>query len=268
MEKLKHISEFAERDDYVKYLKNQFPDSLEIDESVSYIQGGLDKAERKLNNIKPVAYCKNRNFIEGDVTRLSPYIRHGIITLKQVMQKALEKEPEFSRIEKFIQELAWRDFWQRIYEEDPSKIWNNIEDYKTGFSENDYADELPEDIKKGETGTAIIDAFLQELIKTGYIHNHGRMYVASYICHFRKVKWQAGAKFFLSNLLDGDSASNNLSFQWVASTFSNKPYIFNLENAQKYCKEYCDTSAENNQELNYTYEELTKKLFPKKYDNQ
>jgi deoxyribodipyrimidine photo-lyase len=259
---IKHPKDFTERDDYVDYLRDLFPNKLEIDDSVSYIQGGLDKAERKLDNIKPASYCKNRNFINGDVTRLSPYIRHGVLTLKEVLNKALEKEPDFSKIEKFIQELAWRDFWQRIYQDDPNKIWNNIEDYKTGYHEDDYKDKIDDDIANGETGVAVIDTFLQELIKTGYIHNHGRMYLASYICHFRRIKWQTGAKFFLTHLLDGDPASNNLSFQWVASTFSNKPYIFNLENAQKYCGDYCDTSTENNQELNFSYEELSKKLFP------
>ena len=100
-----------------------------------------------------------------------------------------------------------------------------MEEYKTGFKPSDYLDDLPEDIKKGETPTQVINSFIQELTQTGYLHNHARMYVASYVVHFRRVKWQAGAKFFMTHLLDGDLASNNFSWQWIASTFAGKPYI-------------------------------------------
>ena len=87
------------------------------------------------------------------------------------------------------------------------------------------------------------------------------MYLASYIIHWRRVKWQAGAAWFLHHLLDGDPASNNLSWQWVASTFSNKPYIFNLENVAKYGDSTLDVTRENNPEIDFSYEELSKKLF-------
>ena len=88
------------------------------------------------------------------------------------------------------------------------------------------------------------------------------MYLASYIVHFRHIKWQVGAKWFLEHLLDGDLASNNLSWQWVASTFSNKPYIFNLENVDKYFGRIIDTSPNKNELINHSYEVLQKKLFP------
>ena len=119
---------------------------------------------------------------------------------------------------KLLQELAWRDYFQRIYARIGSAIWQDQEPYKTGFTAGDYADELPADISDGETGLACIDAFSKELIETGYLHNHARMWLAGYIVHFRRVKWQAGAHWFLQHLLDGDPASNNLSWQWVASS--------------------------------------------------
>lgn len=166
------------------------------------------------------------------------------------------------QITKFIQELAWRDFWQRVAKNNPNWIWNDIEEYKTGYQSKDYADTLPDDIKNANTKVACIDNFINDLLTTGYIHNHARMYLASYIVHFRRIKWQAGAKWFLEHLLDGDEASNNLSWQWVASTFSNKPYIFNLENIDKYFGNLIDTSAENNQILDTSYENLQAQLFP------
>ena len=88
------------------------------------------------------------------------------------------------------------------------------------------------------------------------------MYVASYVVHWRRVRWQAGARWFLQNLLDGDPASNNLSWQWVASTFSNKPYIFNLENVAKYTGHEVNTRFADNRMLGYSYEQLNELLFP------
>ena len=92
------------------------------------------------------------------------------------------------------------------------------------------------------------------------------MYLASYVVHFRRIKWQAGAYWFLEHLIDGDEASNNLSWQWVASTFSNKPYIFNLENLSKYFGKIVDCSSENNQILDKTYQQLNSILFRRQYD--
>ena len=175
---------------------------------------------------------------------------------------ALKSNPNIKQNEKFIQELGWRDFWQRIATQHPDWIWSDVEEYKTGFSSSDYSENLPEDILNAQTDVACINFFIKELLNTGYLHNHARMYLASYVIHFRRIKWQTGAFWFLQHLLDGDEASNNFSWQWVASTFSNKPYIFNLENVEKYFSELVDNSPENNQPLDANYEELMERLFP------
>lgn len=257
MQKLQ--KKFTSRDDLVAYVKSLAPWA---DGERSYIQGGLGKALSKLSNIDPVAYGESRNYGDGKITRLSPYIHHGILSLNDVRNHALTKCQDSSEITKFIKELAWRDFWQRVLALHPDWAWNDIEPYKTGFTASDYTDRLPDDIARGETGIACLDAFIKELIHTGYIHNHARMYLASYVVHFRKIKWQTGSRWFLKHLLDGDLASNNLSWQWVASTFSNKPYIFNLENVHKYFGKQVDASPNSNKPLDATYEELQKKLFP------
>jgi deoxyribodipyrimidine photo-lyase len=257
MEKL--TKNFTNRDELVTYVKSLAPWS---EGERSYIQGGRRKADIKLSNIDPEAYVASRNFGDGKITRLSPYIHHGILSLNEVRNHALTKCSDPIEIIKFIQELAWRDFWQRVLALHPDWAWNDIEPYKTGFTANDYADSLPGDIASGETGVAALDAFIKELIHTGYIHNHARMYLASYVVHFRRIKWQVGAKWFLRHLLDGDLASNNFSWQWVASTFSNKPYIFNLENIHKYFGNLVDTAPNSNKPIHASYEELHKKLFP------
>jgi deoxyribodipyrimidine photo-lyase len=228
----------------------------------STIQGNRYQAETKLTEIDLIAYARTRNFGAGKVTGLSPYIHHGIVSLNEVRNHALRQCSEPIQATKFIQELAWRDFWQRILAANPSWAWEDVEPYKTGFSQQDYGDTLPEDITQGRTGVACLDAFINQLVTSGYVHNHARMYLASYVVHFRRIKWQAGARWFLQHLLDGDVASNNLSWQWVASTFSQKPYIFNLENVDKYFGKLVDTSPLSNQPLDASYEVLLARLFP------
>ena len=231
------------------------------DTSISDMRGHMTEALSKLAVIEPELYGQTRNYIDGKVTRLSAYIRHGLLHLNDIRDKAVAmNQPRGA--EKLIQQLAWRDYWQRLYKQRPDIIWQDAEDYKTGFTPDDYADALPEDIMTGQTGVAAIDAFINQLLSQGSMHNHARLYVAAYICHWRRIKWQAGAKFFLSHLLDGDPASNNLSWQWVASTFSQKPYYYNLENVQRFSPDWIDTSSANNAPLSGSYEELYTRLFP------
>ena len=250
---------FNDRDELIEYVQSLAPWA---EGEPSNIQGSRHIAEIKLQNIEPIAYARTRNFGDGKISRLSPYIHHGVLSLNEVRNHALTtcKQPE--QLSKFIQELAWRDFWQRVLMQHPEWAWEDIETYKTGFSAEDYAQILPDDIAQGRTGVACLDAFIHELTATGYIHNHARMYLASYVVHFRRIRWQAGARWFLQHLLDGDVASNNLSWQWVASTFSHKPYIFNLENVDKYFSKQVDTTPHHNQLLDTSYEVLQLRLFP------
>jgi deoxyribodipyrimidine photo-lyase len=100
--------------------------------------------------------------------------------------------------------------------------------------EGAYAPELPADIRQGATGVPVVDQAVRALYGTGYLHNHARMWLASYVVHLRKVHWRAGADWLYGHLLDGDLASNHLSWQWVAGTGSHKPYLFNAENVARF----------------------------------
>lgn len=251
---------FQGREELIGYVRKLAPWAAG---EASPIIGGHDQAQKALHGIDPIRYGRSRNFGDGKVTRLSPYVHHGIIDLNEIRNYALTRCSQPKQITKFIQELAWRDFWQRIATKHPEWIWHDVEEYKTGFCREDYADDLADDILNGNTGVACIDSFIGDLIQTGYVHNHARMYLASYVVHFRKIKWQAGARWFLEHLLDGDEASNNLSWQWVASTFSHKPYIFNLENVDKYFGTLIDTTPENNGVLDASYKTLSERLFPR-----
>ena len=251
----------TDRESVLKRVRNLSPGLPRGDDSLSETRGGREQAEERLKQLDPARYGSSRNHLDGAVTQLSPYIRHGVLQVTDVRDHALSIATE-KEAEKFIQQLAWREYWQRIYEESPRNIWQDIEPYKTGFSPEDYADDLPEDVARGRTGVACIDHFIAELLTTGYVHNHVRLYLAGYICHWRRVKWQAGAQWFLTHLLDGDPASNNLSWQWAASTFSHKPYYFNLENVEKFSGDSVDTRAETNQPLAGTMKLCMSVLFP------
>lgn len=226
--------------------------------------GGRRAALAALERIRPSAYARSRNFLDGAVTRLSPYLRHGILTLAEVRDAALRRAPA-TPIDKFVQELAWREYYVRIHEVLGDGVWDDIEPYKTGRPAAAYDDDLPEDIEEARTGLACMDGFVRELRDTGYLHNHARMWFASYVVHFRNVRWQAGARFFLRLLLDGDPASNNLSWQWVASTFSHKPYIFNRPNLARYTNDaYCAKCPlrDNGCPFAASYPQLDDRLFP------
>lgn len=256
--------EFTNRDELVAYLTEQFPDATAQDEYISETLGGRKAAEKILHQIEPVSYAKSRNFLTGAVTKLSPYLRYGVLSLAEVRDTVLGKVKTQDDGTKLINELGWRDYWQRLYAQLGDKIWQDQEAYKTGYSVKDYADTLPEDIISGTTGLVCIDNFSSDLRSTGYLHNHARMWMAAYIVHWRRIRWQVGAKWFLSNLLDGDPASNNLSWQWVASTFSHKPYFFNRENLERYTQGvYCHQCPLYGKcDFEGSYEELEKRLFP------
>jgi deoxyribodipyrimidine photo-lyase len=212
--------DFASRDELIAYVCEQFPTAANRDEHVSETVGGRKAAEVELKKADPTQYAKSRNFLNGKVTRLSPYIRYGVLSLAEVRDYALKQVQNPDDAEKLIQELAWRDYWQRLYAEKGDGIWQDQEEYKTGYAAEVYATQLPADVEQGTTGMVCIDSFSHELRETGYLHNHARMWMAAYLVHWRHVRWQAGARWFLEHLLDGDPASNNLSWQWVASTFS------------------------------------------------
>lgn len=252
--------DFADRAALIAYVRETF---APFDDDISPTRGGRLAAEAALRAIDPSRYGKNRNFLDGAVTRLSPYIRHGVLTLNEVRAVAFDKVRDKQQAKKLVQELAWHDYFQRAYEQLGNGIWQDREPYKTGWRPNDYAGELPDDITQGETGLACMDAFARDLHRTGYLHNHARMWLAAYVVHWRRVKWQAGARWFLQHLLDGDPASNNLSWQWVASTFSHKPYMFNRQNLEKYTDGvYCKACPLYGRcDFEGSYESLQDKLF-------
>ncbi len=199
-------------------------------------------------------YSRNRNYIEGDVSRLSPFVTHGVISTRHLAARAVDKrrnDTSQKEIEKFIFQLAWRDFFHRVWESKGDDVFENIV-----HSQLDYGHirgQMPHAIIHASTGIQVVDNALRTLYSTGYIHNHERMWLASIVANLARTDWRVGAKWMHYHLLDGDLASNTLSWQWVTGTFSHKQYIANQENLNKYAT---NSDAQQNTFLDVSYDAL------------
>jgi deoxyribodipyrimidine photo-lyase len=200
----------------------------------------------RINHIDPVAYGKTRNYIDGAVTRLSPYISRGVISLPIIKDEILKRYNRYQS-EKILQELAWREYWQSVWEAKGNSIFTDLKHIQTDVQSH----QIPSAILNVSTGIIAIDQCIQELYNTGYMHNHCRMYIASIICNIAKSHWHYPAQWMYYHLLDGDLASNSLSWQWVAGTFSSKKYYCNQENINKYCH-----TQQSETFLDHSYEAL------------
>ena len=151
-----------------------------------------------------------------------------------VRDAAVARVARLEQAEKLISELGWRDYWRQVHASLGDRIHADIEPPAAARRLPGSIDAVPADVLAANTGMACIDAFVRRLHDTGWLHNHERMWLASWLVHTRGVRWQAGADWFLEHLLDGDPASNHLSWQWIAGTFSAKPYLFNRENLETF----------------------------------
>ncbi len=206
-----------------------------------------------IDSINPISYAKSRNFIDGKVTRLSPYISRGVISTKQIFQAILSNGYSKEESFKLIQELAWRDFYQYTWIQQGDRIFEDLKHPQVDVQNF----EIPKTLLNASTGIKAIDKQLNNLFETGYLHNHFRMYTASLACNFGKSHWSMPAKWLYYHLLDGDLASNALSWQWVAGSFSSKKYYFNQENLNKYAY-----SIQRNTFIDLPYDQIESRNIP------
>ena len=181
--------------------------------------------------MRPAAYARTRNHLDGAVTGLSPYLTHGLITLREVLAGVLQRE-RLPVQHKLVFELGWREFFRHAWGHLGDGILASL--HPGPRPDGAYSPELPADIRQAQTGVPAIDEAVRTLYATGTLHNHARMWLASYVVHVRHVHWRAGADWMVAHLLDGDLASNHLSWQWVSGTGSHKPYLFNADNVARY----------------------------------
>lgn len=213
----------------------------------------IEEVQNRIDNIDPEKYARTRNYLDGSVTKLSPYISRGVISTSQVLHSVFSKGYDKWKLEKFVQELAWREFFQRTWQQKGDAIFQDIKEPVKAFQQTG----IPEAVINGETGIHAIDRSIKDLYDTGYMHNHCRMYVASLTCNIAGTHWKHPAQWMYYHLLDGDLASNMLSWQWVAGTFSRKLYFCNQENINRYTK-----SVQHNTYLDRSYEEISEMEVP------
>jgi len=199
------------------------------------------KALNQLNNFIDnglADYSKLRNFDFGpekrsNISCLSPYITHGIINEKEVIQKALSKF-SFSKNEKFIQEVLWRTYWKGWLELRPN-VWADylieLNQIKNELQNNkNYLSAI-----EGKTDIECFNEWVNELKENNYLHNHTRMWFASIWIFTLELPWQLGAEFFMKHLYDGDAASNTLGWRWVAGVQTQgKHYLASEWNIKKF----------------------------------
>ena len=200
-------------------------------------QAGLARLEKFVSRTGQ-HYSRQRNYdfgteLRGNVSVLSPWIRHRLITEEDVLHATLSHQSIFAA-EKFIQEVFWRTYFKGWLEQRPS-VWTTYQDglaraLNAGTRSSDYQDAIA-----GCTGIACFDHWAQELIQTGYLHNHARMWFASIWIFTLRLPWQLGADFLLRHLIDGDPASNTLSWRWVGGLHTKgKTYLARPDNIAKY----------------------------------
>ncbi|MCU0752540.1 MAG: hypothetical protein MUF86_11550 [Akkermansiaceae bacterium] len=188
----------------------------------------------QLDEFIPIAglYARDRNHVKSghpSVSRLSPAIRHRLIREEEVAAAVLRAHP-FNRVEKFIQEVFWRRYWKSWLSLRPD-VWSDFRDSLGNLTENPRVREVGD----ARSGNPVIDHFVSELVGTGYLHNHARMWFAAWWVHEARLPWQSGAAFFYRHLLDGDPASNTLSWRWVAGLQTpGKTYLARRCNLEKY----------------------------------
>ena len=199
------------------------------------------KAIEKLNHFienNLTDYSKLRNFDLGpegrsNVSCLSPYITHGIVSEKEIIKKSLDKF-SFAKNEKFIQEVLWRTYWKGWLELRPN-VWNDylieLKKIREDFKDNkEYLNAI-----EGKTNIECFNYWVNELKENNYLHNHTRMWFASIWIFTLELPWQLGAEFFMQHLYDGDAASNTLGWRWVAGIQTQgKHYLASEWNIKKF----------------------------------
>ncbi len=220
------------------------------------IENLINFSETELSN-----YSVNRNFDFGiphkNVSKLSPYLRTRFISEEEIL-KIISSKHNLKTIEKFIEEIFWGTYWRGWLQTHP---WIYDDYLNTNKNQS-----LPK-----KTGIKCFDYWKEELLDTGYLHNHSRMWFASIWIFTLGYSWQSGADFFKKNLLDFCPASNTLGWRWVAGLQTiNKPYLAKSDNINYFTNGRFNPHDQLNEQakLNYNHKRNNQSLSfikPKKF---
>ncbi len=187
-------------------------------------------------------YARLRNFDDGParhvhVSGLSPYLRHRLITEEEVLDAVIGAH-SYVTVAKFVQEVFWRAYFKGYLESRPLIWLRYCAERDAGFDNLARDRPLAERYRlacEGRSGCDAFDAWVRELCDTGYLHNHARMWFASIWIFTLQLPWTLGADFMYRHLLDGDPASNTLSWRWVAGLHTvGKTYLARADNIARF----------------------------------
>ena len=181
-------------------------------------------------------YAKERNRPDLDTTsRMSVHLKYGEIHPRTMLADLVDHDLwGTDDVDRFVTELCWREFYADVLWHRPDSAWGDWSDSLAGM---DYADPQDPDVaadidawREGRTGFPIVDAGMRQLLTEGWMHNRVRMITASFLVKDLHVWWPVGARHFLEHLQDGDIASNNHGWQWVAGTGTDASPYFRVFN--------------------------------------
>jgi len=187
-------------------------------------------------------YTDGRNYDYGpedrsNISALSPWIRRRLISEQEIIEK-LFKTNSHGAADKYIQQVIWRTYFKGWLEQHPT-VWNAYDEGVTSGLNEVSSDQsrarVYEKAITGQTGIDCFDSWATELMEHAYLHNHARLWFASIWIFTLKLPWELGANFFMKYLLDGDPASNTLSWRWVSGLHTKgKNYLATSSNIDKF----------------------------------
>lgn len=214
-------------------------DELPSAEVMENFPATADEAQQRLAAFTQAGlqrYQSQRDRLAQEGTsRLSPYLRFGLISARECFSVAhiaqLQARDDRTRaeIQTWMDELVWREFYTAILAHFPKVM---AAPFRESYAQISWRD-APEDLaawQQGQTGFPIVDACMRQLLSTGWMHNRGRMIVASFLTKDLLINWQLGEAWFMANLVDGDPAANNGGWQWSAGTGTDAAPYFRIFN--------------------------------------
>jgi len=257
--KLPSSQTFANTIDDIKALSEKmlsdYQQTLEKNESLQHINmtAQLDRARDAYPAGEPAAFQRLEAFVDDDInnydvsrdvphlhatSQLSAYLTIGSVSPRLCYlqaSKAQEKlhgnDGDNEDINRWISELAWRDFYRHVLVEKPNlirhKAYKEETDTKVHWS---YDNDDFETWCTGKTGVPLVDAAMRCLNATGFMHNRLRMVTAMFLTKDLLIDWRLGERYFMQRLIDGDFASNNGGWQWSASTGTDSAPYFRIMN--------------------------------------
>jgi deoxyribodipyrimidine photo-lyase len=188
------------------------------------MHGGRKEAVKTLKTAVKTQkkYDKTRNNLSTNTSLLSPYIKFGCVSIREVYYT-------FKGNKAFLKQLYWRDFYAQILNNFPhvlkKSLKENYDDVKWKYNKK-YLDAW----KNGETGFPVVDACMREMNHTGWMHNRGRLIVASFLVKTLLLNWREGELYFAQKLIDYDVPNNNGNWGWVSGTGADSQPYFRIFN--------------------------------------